>query len=198
MADGDEQQKQKQSAPQEGGWQYKSGGGATAEPDPFTATPMNLEAPRVDSVEWTASEFVAHEKGFGWYAALAAVSLVIAAVIYLVTRDVFAVVVVLVMAIFFGVAGSRKPQVITYRVDNSGLTAGNKFYPYAAYKSFTMPQDGPFTAITLVPLKRVAFPVGAYLAPDSQEKVLDIISAHLPMERGEPGAVDRLMRQLRF
>lgn len=196
MADGDEQQKQ--SAPQENNWQYKPTSGAAETSDPFTPTPMNLEEPRVNSVEWTASEFVAHDKGFGWYAALAAIALVIAAIIYLVTRDVFAVGVVLIMATILGIAGSRKPRTITYRVDNSGLTIGNKFYPYTVYKSFTMPQEGAFVAISLVPLKRIAFPVGAYLAPDSQEKVLEIISAHLPLERGEPGAIDQIMGRLRF
>jgi len=108
------------------------------------------------------------------------------------------VVVVIIMGVVLGVIGSRKPRVITYRLDHSGLTAGTKFYPYANYKSFALPEDGPFASVVLMPLKRFGVPVSAFLAPDSQQKALEVLSTHLPLERGQMGAIDSLMRQLRF
>lgn len=185
------------SAHEEVGWQYKSESGDT----PYSGeTAMHRESvPRAKtSVEWTASEYVAHEKGVAWYLVLGLGAVLVATVLYFITKDIFSGVVILVMAAIFGVAGSHKPRVIEYKLDNAGLTAGKKFYPYSAYKSFSMPEDGPFVSVTLIPLKRLDFPVGAYLAPDNQKQALDLLSTHLPLERGELDSVERLMRALRF
>jgi len=180
---------------QESGW-YKSGDtGVDSGP---AADGAESSEPSDDSIEWTASEFVAHDKSFGWFALLALCALALAALLYLVTRDMFTAVVVVIMAAILGVAGARKPRVISYRLDRSGLTAGKKFFPYRNYKSFAMPDDGPFTSIVLIPMKRFDFPTSAYLAPDSQEKAIEALADHLPMELGELDNVERLMRQLRF
>ena len=195
--DGDK--KPADNAPQEdSGWKYNSGSPADNF-SPTIDTPVYGTQESDAVVEWTASEFVAHEKGVGWYMVLMLAAALISAGLYLLTRDVFSVVVVVIMALALAVASARKPRVVNYRVDESGLTAGSKFYPYRAFKSFVMPEDGgPFASIVLMPLKRFDFPVSAFLAPDSQDKVLDSLSKHLPMERGQLDGLEKLMRQLRF
>src|SRR5690606_25019420 len=115
------------------------------------------------SVEWTASEFVAHDKGSGWYMLLFLAAAAIAALLYLITRDMFSAGAAMAMAFILGIAGARKPRVVPYRLDESGLTAGKRFYPYREFKSFAMPDDGPFVGVTLIPLKRFGFPVSFYL-----------------------------------
>jgi hypothetical protein len=180
----------KKTAPEpEAGWKYQSAAGGDEG--------VSSDAPA--EVEWTASEFVAHEKGVGWYLLLATAALVIAAVIYFVSKEMFSPIVILVMALILGVAGAHKPRTIAYRLDASGLTAGKKFYPYSQFKSFTMPpQNGPFVTVVLIPLKRFGFSTGAFLAPDSQQQALDVLSNHLPLERGEMGLVEVAMQWLRF
>lgn len=183
------------------GWQYKPGSTLDqpfAPPDGADAVSAGQGAAD-DAVEWSASEFVAHEKNFGWYAALALVTALVSAGLYLVTRDTFTVGVVAAMAVILGIAAARKPRVVAYRVDNSGITVGRNFHSYREYKSFAIPEEnGPFASIVLVPMKRFGIPLSAYLAPDSQQKALEVLSGHLPMERGKLDAVDQLMRQLRF
>lgn len=179
-------------------WQYKSEVPAEAFAQ-APEIPVQAGAGAAESsVEWSASEFISHEKGFGWYAVLILGAVLVGGVLYFATRDVVSVAVVIIMAIILAIASARKPKTINYKVDESGLTAGNKFYPYKAYKSFAMPEDGPFAIVVLVPLKRLEFPISAYLAPDSQQKVVETLSNHLPLERGELDAVEQLMRQLRF
>src|SRR5437870_2945293 len=56
--------------------------------EPVAATSDSSPASNKDGITWTASEFVAHEKSAGWYLALTVVALVIAGVIYLLTRDI--------------------------------------------------------------------------------------------------------------
>ncbi len=182
---------------QDAGWQYKAEDPGKAF-DQGPADPEPAGTPVTGSVEWSASEFVAHEKGFGWYAALMLGAVLIAAGLYFITRDRVAAAVVVIMAIILAIIAARPPRTINYRVNEFGLTAGNKFYPYKAYKSFAMPDDGPFASVVLIPLKRFDFPISAYLAPDSQRKVLETLSNHLPLEPGRLDAVEQFMRQLRF
>lgn len=183
---------------EDAGWQYKPADGPAVPSNPHADESGVADAPTRGSVEWTASEFIAHEKGFGWYVALTLGAALAAVCIYMATKDVFAVAVAVIMVAILAISGSHKPRVVTYKVDAAGITVGSKFYPFSAYKSFSMPDEGPFTTIVLVPLKHLSFPVGAYLSPDTQDEVLEIISRHLPLERDQPSAVDRLMRQLRF
>mgnify|MGYP007125561362 CR=1 FL=1 len=182
----------------EAGWQYRPESGHHAPPTPHAESPSEPANAANRAVEWTASEFIAHEKGFGWYVLLLTAAVVVAAAIYFITKDTFSAAAALIILIIFIVAGSRKPRVMTYKVDSYGLTIGSKFYPYSAYKAFSLAQEGPFLSIVLIPLKRVAFPVGAYLAPDSQNEVLEILSSHLPLERHQPSTLDHLMHRLGF
>ncbi len=183
---------------EEAGWQYKPMAGSAAGADLSADTPAELDASLPDSVEWTASEFIAHEKGFGWYAMLALAAVFITACIYMLTKDKFAAAVAAIMIAILAISGSHKPRVIAYRVDATGITVNGKLYPFSAYKSFSVPDEGALTSILLVPLKHVSFPVGAYLSPDTQDEVLEIVSRYLPLERHETTTFDRLMRHLRF
>ena len=195
--DGENKDATNGAAKEAAGWQYKaesSGQGFAGTLDgPMPGSPADDAG-----VEWSASEFVAHDKGFGWYFVLMMAAILVAAILYFVTRDVIAAVVVIVMAIVLAIIGARKPRTITYHLDSKGLTAGNRFYPYRAYKSFAVPEDGPFASIVLVPLRRFDLPVSAYLAPDSQQRALEVLSGHLPMEQGKLDAVEQFMRRIRF
>jgi hypothetical protein len=208
MDRGDDQSAQTEQ-PQEGGsWQYKPASASATPPmQPAQTQPAAALAPATASaptsaepeiVEWTASEFVAHDKGPGWYALLILAALGVAGVIYIITQDAFSTVVVLILAVIMAVAASRKPRVLTYRLDKNGVTAGNKFHPYKDYKSFAYQEEGPFASIVFVPMNRFSFAFSVYLAPEDEDRVIKALSAHLPLERGQLDSVDRLMRRVRF
>ena len=55
-----------------------------------TATPGYTEP-----VIWTASEYIAHDKDFGWYAGLGLVAVVLSALLYVITREYISVFVAL-------------------------------------------------------------------------------------------------------
>lgn len=165
--------------------------------DPGAGQPP-LAASEVDSVEWTASEYIHHQKGFEWYAALVLGAIVLAALAYLFTKDVVATVAIIVAAVLFAVAAKSKPRVLTYRLDASGLNVGNRSYSYDNFKAFSLVQDDAFTNIVFVPLKRFGMPLTIYFAPEDQEKILAVISQHLPLQQGGSGLLDRLMHRIRF
>lgn len=194
MAEGEENQpaeEQQQSAqPQQPASQWQYNPGSTAAPSTPSASQAN--------VEWTASEFIDHNKGFSWYLALGGFGLVVAALLYLFTRDLVSSVVVCMFAIILGVAGARKPRTLTYRLDAKGLSAGKKFHAYSEFKSFALVEEGAFNSITLLPAKRISLPVSLYVAPDNEQKILEVLGQYLPMQQGGLELTDSLMRRMHF
>lgn len=149
-------------------------------------------------ITWTASEFVAHEKSTGWYGGLALATLVIAGLVYLVTRDIISTIVVLVGALALGVLGGRKPKQLQYHLDGSGVTIGQKRYVYEMFRSFSVVPEGAFSSIVFMPLKRFAPLTTIYYAPEDEDKIIDVLTQRLPFEERKADAVDNLMRRIRF
>lgn len=149
-------------------------------------------------VDWTASEYVYHAKGPGWFLLLAGGALVLLALIYLLIRDVVAVVLLAVAGIAFGVFANRKPRVLAYRVDEHGITVGQKHYPFTDFKSFSVAQDGPLHTVSFMPLRRFMPPLSIYYDPQDEDAILDVIAASLPFDRRPADPIDRLMSKLHF
>jgi hypothetical protein len=150
------------------------------------------------TISWTASEFIAHDKDTRWYVWLGAWAVVVATVIYLITRDVISTAVVIVAALLLGFYGSRKPREIQYGVNAHVLSIGNRQYNLEDFRSFAILPEGAFSSIEFMPLKRFSPPISIYYAPDDEAAIVSLLSDQLPFEHRELGAVDRLMRRIRF
>jgi len=174
----------------------------TGRPAPAAQAPGSLKAqPKSgdkDSISWTASEFVAHEKSAGWYGTLMLAAAIIAALIYLATKDIITATVVIIAALAFAVIAGRKPRQLQYQLDNTGVTVGHKQLAYHTFKSFSVVPEGAFSSIVFRPLKRFSSLTTIYYAPQDEEKIVNLLSDHLPMEERKPDAVDSMMRRIRF
>lgn len=165
------------------------------------ATFVDEETPSSDeaqSITWTASEFIVHEKSAGWYLVLAAAIVVIAALIFMVTRDKVSTGVILIAGFLLGVYASHQPRQVEYRVDQSGIGIGDKRHGYYEFRSFSVGREGAVSGITFMPLKRFAVPITVYYPPADEEKILAILSTQLPFEEHHVDAIDALMRRIRF
>lgn len=149
-------------------------------------------------VTWTASEYITHNKGVGWYALVILGAAAIAAMMHWLTRDVVSTVALVVIAGIFAVAAGLKPRVLTYRLDAAGLTIGKKFYDYGSFKSFAINQHGAIPSITFMPMQRFMPSISVYCAPDDQQKITDVLSKHLPLDPTRKEVVDSLMHRIRF
>lgn len=167
-----------------------------------TAIPTGLEKPEQiqnpQEVTWTASEFIAHEKGSSWYMALAGGAVLIAAIVYLITKDFVSVAVVVVAGVLLGVYGARQPRQLDYRLDAHGISVGPKQYSYDDFRSFSVVPQGAFSSIDFMPLKRFAPALSIYYAPEDEEKIVTMLSNQLPMEQPRHDIVENLMRRIRF
>lgn len=159
---------------------------------------QDVEAPDPEEISWTASEFVAHDKSFGWYVTLAFVASLVAVGVYFLTKDYVSSGVVIFAAIIFGIYGSHKPRQLPYRLNHQGITIDKKHYSFNEYRSFSVIQEEVFSSITLMPLKRFAPPLSLYFAPEDEEKILNLLSTCLPFEERKRDAVDALMHRIRF
>jgi hypothetical protein len=171
-------------------WQYNQEQADPADPP---------EQPKGEAtVEWTASEFIAHQKNKTWYWLLGLGALVFSGVLYLLTRDLVSVVVVLIVAVLLGVIAGRKPRTLTYRMDASGIHIGEKSYSYADFKSFSVVDEGAVSSIGLLPMKRFMPPLSIYYEPSDEDIIVGVLGARLPYEDRQKDAVDRLLHKVRF
>ncbi len=150
------------------------------------------------TVTWVASEFIAHTKTVGWYAALFAVTVVFAAVVWLLTKDMVATVVIVFAGLLFGTYAARKPKQINYALDGRTLTVGQRSHPLNEFRSYTIMPEGAFSSIMLMPLQRFGLITTIYFDPQDEAAIVDILSRRLPHEERKPDAIDRVLRRIRF
>lgn len=165
------------------------------------ASPMtSKDQPNDDSrqISWSASEFIAHEKDFLWFALLGIGTALLMATVFFLTRDYVSTAVVLLVAVLFGVYGMHKPKVRQYGIDEHGIRIDAQQFPYDSFKSFTVIQEGGIRSIELMPLRRFMPFITIYMDPADEEDIIGTLSDYLPFEQREQALVDKLMRRLRF
>jgi hypothetical protein len=166
-------------------------------PDPSTEVPDSA-VDDSQSITWTASEFVAHQKTASWYLILIISAIAITILVFLITKDKISATVVIVAAILMGVYGSHQPRQLEYKISPRGLSIGGKYHTYEEFRSFSVLQEGAFSSINFMPLKRFAIPLTIYYAPEQEEEIISLLSGSLPFEEHRSDAVDTLMRRIRF
>jgi hypothetical protein len=179
---------------------YKpEGGTAVAEPPaPAPAGGAPAKPPTDANFTWTASEYIDHTRGGSWYLMLLAGTVVLAGAIYFLTKEYFAVGVIVVLGVIVAMYAKQKPRQITYELSGSGLRIGQKLYAYGDFKSFSLLNEGGLTRVMLNPLNKLMPPITAYYKPEDEEKITDILGQHLPIEEAKPHSIDRLSRRLRL
>ena len=133
-----------------------------------------------------------------WYAMYGAGAAVLTLITYMVTREILSSVVIIVVAITFGIFAARKPRILPYQIDDLGVHIDQKTYPYETFKSFALIQEGGIRSIALLPLKRFLPPISLYLDPSDEERIVAALGDYLPVEQRQQDPIDRLMRRLRF
>jgi hypothetical protein len=150
------------------------------------------------TVEWTASEYLDHEKSVGWYFGLALLIIGLAAVVFLIVGSIFSSIMILLIGIALGIAAGRRPRTVSYGVNSQGIKVGEKYYTYDEFKSFSLTQDGAVKAIVLLPFKRFVPPMTIHYEPSQEDDILTILTTYLPNEEHTKDPVEQLMRRVRF
>jgi len=180
---------------------------AVASPVPQTPVPQPAQpavepAPPVvaneNAVQWTASEYIAHHKGAGWFLLLGLAVVAVAVGIYFWTKDIISVVAIVGMAVLFGYYAGRKPAVQSYSISEQGVAIGEKVYPFSELKSFSIVREGAFSSIVFLPMKRFMPFIPMYYAPEQEEAIVEVLARYLPFEERKQDPIDRFMSKIRF
>ncbi|MBW3568759.1 hypothetical protein KY385_01370 [Candidatus Parcubacteria bacterium] len=190
----------------EPGWSYKpddtpanqQANAAQLPQPPSNSDPHPDQAKLSESVNWTASEFVSNHKDAKWHAGYLTVLIIALILIYAFTRDVISVVVISIMGILLLVLANHKPRQLPYEVNNKGIGIGNKFHTYEQFKSFSLSTEEAVGCINFMPLHRFTPEISIYFPPDEGDKILDIISRHIPNDQTQEKKVDRMFKKIRF
>jgi hypothetical protein len=180
-------------------WQYKpDGGNASSAGDSDNSEPQTPESRRSKNLSWEAAEFIEHPHGPGWYGSLALATVLLAVIVYLVARDIFATVIIVVVGGIVWVFAGQKPGVAKYEITPSGISVNGKLYEFGNYKSFTSLREGGLSSVNLFPLKRLMPPLSVYFDPKDEPKIIEAIGNYLPYENRQLDQIDRLTRRLRL
>ncbi|MEI6237340.1 MAG: hypothetical protein WCP03_01945 [Candidatus Saccharibacteria bacterium] len=178
-------------------YKYQSGDLQAAEGYQEQANEMKEPKPIGDSVSWSASEFVLHEKTSGWHLLVGIGSVVLAIAVYFLTKSLFGAVTIVIVGVMVSIFGNLKPRVLDYVVSPEGITIGEKHYEYILFRSFAV-IDSPHPNLQLMPQKRFAVPITMYFTPDDEDRIVDVLGEYLPFEHQERDFVDKLSARLRF
>jgi hypothetical protein len=178
------------SADQKNGWKYSS--------ESSEDSGLNKADDSFDDINWSASEYIAHEKKITWYLALVLITGVISAGFYLLSHSVLSTLVIVVAGGVLGFYAARKPRLLNYKIDNSGFTVQDKTFSYDSFKSFAVIDEDAMPNIVLIPLKRFMPSLTIYLDPASTEAVLKVLSTRLPQDIHHTDIVDRFFQRVRF
>ena len=159
----------------------------------------NQDIPHADTISWTASEFVEHGKGIGWFAMLGAIAAVVAVIVFLVGgNDWFSAITSVVIILILGVFATRRPDDKEFTVSGEGVYIGEELHPYESFESFSIVHDGNFESIYLTPHRRFAAPINLYFPVEQGDAIVDIIADYVPYDEKDLSFVDRTMHRLRF
>jgi hypothetical protein len=150
------------------------------------------------SLSWSAAEFHVHEKSVSWYMLLALATIAIGGILYLWTRSIVTLFVVVIGGGTIGIFGTHRPSELEYVLDRTGIRIGSKHYMYDEFRLFIVTPQSVSPEVTLVPTKRFMPSLSVRYTPENEEAVLNILADHLPFEERRLDLIDSLMQRIRF
>ena len=165
-------------------------------PDPVVEDESQNDESDEVLVRWEATEHIHHERGAGWFVALAVVIITLMAIAILLMKSITFAILVPVMAATLLIYVKRPPQTNTYTLSRKGLHINDKIYTYSEFKSFGIVQKYEHNALVLIPRKRFQVDQTILFPDDVGEAVVDMFAARLPMKEVEPDIIDRLLSRL--
>jgi hypothetical protein len=165
---------------------------------PTTPDAENTDSSAPESIKWTASEFIATNKSPIWYLALIVISVTVASLVFLLTKDKISTGVIILVAITLGFYAGRKPRELEYELYSRGFSIAGKEYSYRLFRSFAILDEDTLPSIVFVPMQRFGSLLTIYFDPKDEDAIVDLLASHLPLEQRQQDMVDRFMKRIRF
>jgi hypothetical protein len=161
-------------------------------------TPLPNQSNASDGISWTTGSEVVRGRSSNWTIRMTGLSVLVGAVIFLITRDWISSAAVLFAGFVFGLMGSRPPVGIEYIIDPEGISIGRKVYYYKDFRAFSVVQDSHGVVAELIPLKRFMPAVSMHLDRTRQQEILAVLSGYLPMQPHKQDMVDYIVGRIKL
>ncbi len=146
---------------------------------------MDRHQKSASAIEWRGPEFLFKKKTLLWYTHIVVFFFIIVALL-LFTGNWPGAIVVTILFVIFILKSNDKPRIITYQIDDTGITAGDTVTKYSEIHSFTLDNSHAHPVIVLDLNYYLALPITLVVKKDQLEDVQKLLLSHLPMQRSVP------------
>lgn len=154
--------------------------------------------PSTPVLQWTAPEFIQHEKGAIWFIVLGVIGLLLLGVSIFLLKDWFFAFILIILLGGIASVAVRRPRMLHCMLDENGIHVGSTLYPFEKFHAFSLAKEDTAWCIILIPNARFSPTLTVYFNEEQGEDIVDFLGDFLPMEDHEVDLVDRLSRKIRF
>lgn len=156
------------------------------------------EAREQGVLEWTASEYVEHEKSNTWFVWLGVIALALLILAVFVIKEYTFAALIVVMTVSIVVWARRPAMEMHYQLSADMIAVNDKQFMLHGFRAFGVLQEGAIYYAVLLPIKRFSPGVNVYFPHKLGEQIVDVFGATLPMEDIKPDFIDKLTNRLNF
>ena len=151
----------------------------------------------MEKLEWSAPEYEEKERTRDWFWALGVI-IVTASLASIIFGNYFFAVLIVLGGVLLGFFAIRKPEMVTYEINDKGLKVRTRIYPYENIKSFwVMVEKKPtlFIKSERVFMPIISMPIDGATADDIRAIML---AQNIPEEEMREHVSEKIMEVLGF
>ncbi len=157
----------------------------------------------MDKLEWSALEYEERERDRDWFWALGVI-IIAASLAAIIFENYFFAILIILSGVLLGFFANKKPDVISYELNERGLKVRSRLYPYENIKSFWVqvahPERMLDKSILFIKSERlfmpvISVPIDETLAEDIQSIML---AKNIPEEEMREHPSEKIMDRLGF
>lgn len=179
--------------------QQKKTGKARKEKEDMRVEPIvQSEQPTPQNIQWSALEFVKHEKNPLWFI-IGGIIAIIFLIFSIWTKNfIFAIIIILATFSIF-IWAQKKPRKITFLLTPKGLKIDENLYAFDHLKSFWIFYDPPEIKFLSVESKKLFMPrIIIPIADENPNRIREFLLKYLPEVEQRESLIDILARRLRY
>lgn len=151
----------------------------------------------MEKLEWSALEYEDKERSSDWFWAFGII-IVTSALASIIYANYFFAGLLILSGILLGFFTKKKPDMVTYELNEKGLIIRNRLYPYENIKSFWVEKNGK--PLLFIKSERIFMPILTIPLEDSMTEIIQsiMIEKNIMEERMQIHPSEKIMETLGF
>jgi len=151
-----------------------------------------------EEAEWQTEEFEYHHKDATWFFTIGIVLLGLF-VSLIILKNIFGAATMLLFVVIIYIYATKKPDIISAKVNHSGVSINNKLISYSNISSFWIIYEPPIKQLILVVKSTVALKTIIPIGDADPVKIREILIANsVPEKEEEESLTEIIFRKLKF